>query len=118
MRNNFRQRISWLSQRWRTQRNAIRNVNCRSQWIIKSLNAHCALWYSEEHACLRTLTSFTPPTFSLKVRWRGFGLFLGNSISRVVWNLFFGGHKLISKRDNMGNHFFRLHLTAPTIQNQ
>ena len=52
IRNNFWQRISWLSQRWRTQRNAIRNVNCRIQWIIESLNAYCALWYSEEHACL------------------------------------------------------------------
>ena len=49
---NFQQRISWLSHRWRTQRNAIRNVNCRIQWIIESLNAYCALWYSEEHACL------------------------------------------------------------------
>ncbi len=29
LRNNFWQRISWLSQRWRTQRNAIRNVNCK-----------------------------------------------------------------------------------------
>ena len=52
LKNNFQQRISWLSHRWRTQRNAIRNVNCRIQWIIESLNAHCALWYSGEHACL------------------------------------------------------------------
>jgi len=29
-------------QRWRTQRNAIRNANCRIPWVIKSLNAHCA----------------------------------------------------------------------------
>ena len=40
--NNFQQRISWLLQRWRTQRNAIRNANCRIPWVIKSLNAHCA----------------------------------------------------------------------------
>ena len=52
--NNFWQRISWLSQRWRTQQNAIRSVNCRIQWIIESLNAHCAFWYSGEHACLST----------------------------------------------------------------
>ena len=26
---NLQRRISWLSQRWRTQRNAIRNANCR-----------------------------------------------------------------------------------------
>ena len=26
---NFQQRMSWLPQRWRTQRNAIRNANCR-----------------------------------------------------------------------------------------
>ena len=34
--------MSWLPQRWRTQRNAIRNANCRIQWIIKPLNASCA----------------------------------------------------------------------------
>ena len=61
---NFQQRISWLSHRWRTQRNAISNVNCRIQWIIESLNAPCALWYSEGHACLSvikfsTLLAFT-----------------------------------------------------------
>jgi hypothetical protein len=28
LKNNFWQRISWLSQRWRTQRIAISNVNC------------------------------------------------------------------------------------------
>ena len=61
IRNNFWQRISWLSQRWRTQWNAIRNVNCRIQWIIESLNAYCALWYSGEHACLSTF-SFSRPT--------------------------------------------------------
>ena len=52
---NFQQRISWLSHRWRTQRNAISNVNCRIQWIIESLNAPCAPWYSEEHACLSVM---------------------------------------------------------------
>ena len=34
--------MSWLPHRWRTQRNAIRNANCRIQWIIKTLNAPCA----------------------------------------------------------------------------
>ena len=34
--------MSWLPQRWRTQRNAIRNTNCKTSWIIKTLNAHCA----------------------------------------------------------------------------
>ena len=62
MKNNFWQRISWLSQRWRTQRIAISNVNCRIQWIIKSLNAHCALWYSGEHACLRIDKTLTCPS--------------------------------------------------------
>jgi len=32
--------MPWQPQWWRAQRNAIRNVNCRSPWIIKSLNAH------------------------------------------------------------------------------
>lgn len=57
---NFQQRISWLSHRWRTQRNAISNVNCRIQWIIESLNAPCAPWYSEEHACLSVIKFSTP----------------------------------------------------------
>ena len=39
---NFQRRMSWLPHRWRTQRNAIRNANCRIQWIIKTLNASCA----------------------------------------------------------------------------
>ena len=56
---NFQQRISWLSHRWRTQRNAISNVNCRIQWIIESLNASCAPWYSEEHACLSVINIST-----------------------------------------------------------
>ena len=42
MTNNFQQWMSWLPQRWRTQRNAIRNANCKTSWIIKILNAHCA----------------------------------------------------------------------------
>ena len=33
--------ISWLLKRWRTQRNAIGNANCRTLWVIESLNAHC-----------------------------------------------------------------------------
>ena len=53
--NNFQQRISWLSHRWRTQRIAICNVNCRIQWIIESLNAHCTLWYSGGYACLSVI---------------------------------------------------------------
>ena len=60
---NFQQRISWLSHRWRTQRNAISNVNCRIQWIIESLNAPCAPWYSEEHACLSVIKFSTFPAF-------------------------------------------------------
>lgn len=39
---NLQQRMSWLPQRWRTQRNAIRNANCKTSWVIKILNAHCA----------------------------------------------------------------------------
>ena len=39
---NFQRRMSRLPQRWRTQRNAIRNANCKTSWIIKTLNAHCA----------------------------------------------------------------------------
>ena len=48
---NFQRWMSRFSQRWRTQRNAIRNANCRIQWIIKFLNANCASGYSWKHAC-------------------------------------------------------------------
>jgi len=41
MYQHFQQRMSWLPQRWRTQRNAIRNANCKIQWVIKILNATC-----------------------------------------------------------------------------
>ena len=41
MSNHFQQRMSWLPQRWRTQRNAIRHANCKIQWVIKTLNATC-----------------------------------------------------------------------------
>ena len=34
--------MSRFPQRWRTQRNAIRNANCKTSRIIKILNAHCA----------------------------------------------------------------------------
>ena len=66
---NFQQRISWLSHRWRTQRNAISNVNCRIQWIIESLNAPCAPWYSGEHACLSVMVFSTFITFLLSKAW-------------------------------------------------
>jgi hypothetical protein len=33
--------MSWLPQRWRTQRNAIRHANCITPWVIKTLNAPC-----------------------------------------------------------------------------
>ena len=36
---NFQRRISWFPYRWRTQRNAIRNANCRTPRVIRSLNA-------------------------------------------------------------------------------
>ena len=64
---NFQQRISWLSHRWRTQRNAISNVNCRPQWIIESLNAYCTLWYSGEYACFSISKHHQTP--SLEVVW-------------------------------------------------
>lgn len=60
---NFQQRISWFSHRWRTQRNAISNVNCRIQWIIESLNAPCAPWFSKEHACLSVIKLSTLSCF-------------------------------------------------------
>ena len=49
--------MSWLPQRWRTQRNAIRHANCKIQWVIKTLNATCT---SSEVCLLECL--FIPPT--------------------------------------------------------
>ena len=67
--NNFWQRISWLSQRWRTQRIAISSVNCRISWIIESLNAHCAFWYPGKHACLRICLYLFSTLWSEKRMW-------------------------------------------------
>ena len=44
--------MSWFSQQWRTQRNAILKVNCRILWIFMFLNACCASENSWKHACL------------------------------------------------------------------
>ena len=71
--NNFWQRISWLPQRWRTQRNAICSVNCRIQWIIESLNAHCALWYSGEHARFRIINILKDTVWTFGWRRSSFG---------------------------------------------
>ena len=49
---DFQQRMSWLPQRWRTQRNAIRNAIRISSRIIKSLNAHCTSGNCREYAYL------------------------------------------------------------------
>ena len=49
MKKHFQQRMSWLPYRWRTQRNAIRNANCKNQWVIKTLNAACTSL--GEYAC-------------------------------------------------------------------
>jgi hypothetical protein len=57
---NFQQRISWFWHQWRTQRNAISSVNYRIQWIIESLNAHCAPWYSIGHACSSVICTLKP----------------------------------------------------------
>lgn len=38
---NFQQWMSRLAHRWRTLRTAIRNANCRIQWVIEILNAYC-----------------------------------------------------------------------------
>ena len=44
--------MSWLAQRWRTQRTAIRSVNCRIQWIIRLLNAKGAVEvFPRQHVC-------------------------------------------------------------------
>ena len=54
---HFQQRMSWLPQRWRTQRNAIRHANCTIQWVIKTLNATCTSF--GEYVCSSVCSS--PP---------------------------------------------------------
>ena len=69
---DFQQRMSWLPQRWRTQRNAIRNAICIFSWIIKSLNAHCTACNYRQYAYL----SVCKPPYSQQnyvyafYRWR------------------------------------------------
>lgn len=48
--DDFQRWISRLVYRWRTLRNAIRNANCTTQWIIEILNAHCAMTAMPWHA--------------------------------------------------------------------
>ena len=64
---NFQRWMSWLVQRWRTQRTAIRSVNCRIQWIIRLLNAKGAVEvFSWQHVC------FSVSWLPLKVELRSF----------------------------------------------
>ena len=76
--DNFQRWISWLVHRWRTQRTAIRSVNCRTRRIIESLNANGAVGFSSA-ACLsecRPVTSATtarPPTRADAVALRRLG---------------------------------------------
>ena len=56
--SNFQRWMSWLAQRWRTQRTAIRSVNCRIQWIIRLLNAKGAVGVSSwRHVCFSVSVS-------------------------------------------------------------
>ena len=63
---NFQQWMSWLPQRWRTQRNAIRNAIRMSSRIIKSLNAHCTSGNCWKYASL----SVRKPTSTKTTRLR------------------------------------------------
>ena len=94
---NFQQRISWLSHRWRTQRNAIRNVNCRIQWIIESLNAPCAPWYSEGHTRLSVVNILNLSLVSWPRGGLDFGgfIFAGILGSQLLLNELVGSALLI-----------------------
>ena len=58
--------MSWLPQRWRTQRNAIRHANCTIQWVIKTLNATCTSF--GEYVCSSVCSS--PPKKHSQVFFR------------------------------------------------
>ena len=80
MSNHFQQRMSWLPQRWRTQRNAIRHANCKIQWVIKTLNATCTssevcllecLFYPHQMVCLdSSWRRLSLPSSSAQIRLR------------------------------------------------
>ena len=75
MKKHFQQRMSWLPQRWRTQRNAIRHANCEIQWVIKTLNASCTSF--GEYVCWSVCSS--PPNPIKAIRNAG------HLIKRCEW---------------------------------
>ena len=76
----FQRWISGFSQRWRTPRNAICNVNCRIKWIIKSLNANgCSEPSRLEHTWSR-LVCQTQNALQIEVAGRCARSFTGVSL--------------------------------------
>ena len=63
--DDFQRWISRLVYRWRTLRTAILNANCTTQWIIETLNAHCAAVVIPQHAW----SSVVSKPYSLKQRF-------------------------------------------------
>ena len=65
---HFQQRMSWLPQRWRTQRNAIRNAN-RTTSESSNFWTHLALREFSRGACLMECLFSTSILFLLGVEW-------------------------------------------------
>lgn len=86
--------MSWLAQRWRTQWNAKRNVNCRIQGIIRFLNANGAVGIflaARLFQCLWYINIFLEPYLNACVcdyqeedLYRDSSLVVHNTLYRVV----------------------------------
>jgi len=82
--------MSRLSQRWWTQRNAIRNANCKTSWIIKFLNAYCALRLFLRAYLLECLKTPLVPTCCLALLCSsvGGGLWPSSDVFMADWRWF------------------------------
>ena len=96
--------------RWRTLRNAIRNANCTTQWIIEILNAHCAaavnagaclvechFQTSKNITLLHTLLCAAAWLWDVGGNVQGLNSFLGLGTQRLL-KLRIGTWSLISRR--------------------
>lgn len=81
--DDFQRWIPRLVYRWRTLRNAIRNANCTTQWIIEILNAYCAAAVNAG-ACLVECHFQTSTNKGGKKR----NLFFPSCFSEVIPNIY------------------------------
>jgi hypothetical protein len=91
--NTFQQWMSWLPHRWRTQRVAIRNANCETLWIIKTLNAHCAPGIPGSMSVRVSVKLYHS---SILGTWMVFGVCGAFTWHGLTWVAFLANHLLVS----------------------